>query len=112
MKSLQKEAELSSASFLCEIGVQYYLDEFGFRLMLVERPNHKELTPDELQSLKKLHSVIDQAIADGKISKYEMDLIDRTIHSDNHILVEEIALVRELIQDKISSGLLSYDWNS
>jgi len=25
--------------------------------------------------------------------------------------VEEIALVRQLIQDKISSGLLSYDWN-
>jgi hypothetical protein len=78
--------------------------------MLIERPNHKELTPEELQSLKKLHSIIDQAIADGKISKYEMELIDRTIHADGSILVEEIALVRELIQDKLDIGLLSYDW--
>ncbi len=80
--------------------------------MLIERPNHKELTPYELQSLKKLHSVIDQAIADGKISKYEMELIDRTIHADNSILIEELALVRELIKDKLDSGLLSYDWSS
>ena len=80
--------------------------------MLVERPNHKELTPDELQSLKKLHSVIDQAIADGKISKYEMEIIERTIHADSTILVEEVTLVRELIKDKLDSGLLVYDWNS
>jgi hypothetical protein len=80
--------------------------------MLVERPNHKELTPDELQSLKKLHSVIDQAIADGKISKYEMEIIERTIHADSTILVEELTLVRELIKDKLDSGLLAYDWNS
>jgi hypothetical protein len=80
--------------------------------MLVERPNHKELTSDELQSLKKLHSVIDQAIADGKISKYEMEIIERTIHADSTILVEEVTLVRELIKDKLDSGLLAYDWNS
>ncbi|MEE3719043.1 hypothetical protein V2H45_20060 [Tumidithrix elongata RA019] len=80
--------------------------------MLIERPNHAELTPDELQSLKKLHAVIDRAIADGKISQYEMELIDRTIHADGKVLVEELALVRQLIQDKLDSGLLSYDWSS
>ncbi len=79
--------------------------------MLIERPNHQELTADELQSLKKLHAVIDQAIADGKISKYEMDLIDRTINGDGKILVEEVALVRQMIRDKLDSGLLAYDYS-
>ena len=47
--------------------INSYDSEFGLMQMLIERLNHKELTPDELQSLKKLHSVIDQAIADGKV---------------------------------------------
>lgn len=80
--------------------------------MLIERPNHKELTPDEMQSLQKLRSVIDRAIADGRVSKYEMDLIERTINSDNKILVEEVTMVRQLIRDKIDSGLLTQEWDN
>jgi hypothetical protein len=85
--------------------------EFKFRQMLIERPNHKELTPDEIQSLQKLRVVIDQAIADGRVSKYEMDLIERTIKSDNKVLVEEVVMVRQLIRDKLDSGLLTQEWD-
>jgi len=80
--------------------------------MLIERPNHHELTPEELQRLKKLQSIIDRAIADGKISKCEMELINRTIYGDGKVLVEEVAMVRQLIQDKLDSGLLAYDWDN
>ncbi len=80
--------------------------------MLIERPNHQELTPEELQRVKKLQSIIDLAIADGKISKYEMELINRTVYGEGKVLVEEVALVRQLIQDKLDSGLLAYDWDS
>lgn len=88
------------------------IDEFGFGTMLVEHPNRKELTPNELQSLQKLQAVIARAIADGRISKYEMEVIDRTIHADGKVLVEEVTLVRQLIRDKIDSGLLTQEWDN
>jgi hypothetical protein len=80
--------------------------------MLVEHPNRPELTAEELLSLKKLQSVIHTASADGKISKYDLELIDRAIHADGKVLVEEISMVRQLIHDKLDNGLLSYDWNN
>lgn len=79
--------------------------------MLIEHPNRKELTAEELQSLQKLQAVIDRVAADGKISKYEMDLVDRAIKNDGKVLVEEIAMMRQMIRDKIDSGLLVYEWN-
>jgi len=88
------------------------IDEFGFGTMLVEHPNRKELTPNELQSLQKLQAVIDRAIADSRISKYEMEVIDRTIHADGKVLVEEVTLVRQLIRDKLDSGLLTQEWDN
>jgi len=80
--------------------------------MLIEHPNHKELTPEELQSLKQLHTVIDRAIADGKVSKYEMELIDRTMRADGKVLVEEVTMIRQLLQEQFDSGLLVRDWNN
>jgi uncharacterized membrane protein YebE (DUF533 family) len=88
------------------------IDEFGFRTMLVEHPNRKELTSNELQSLQKLQAVIDRAIGDGRISKYEMEVIDRTIRGDGKVLVEEVTLVRQLIRDKLDSGLLTQEWDN
>ncbi|MBD2186667.1 hypothetical protein H6F41_00740 [Pseudanabaena sp. FACHB-723] len=79
--------------------------------MLIEHPNRKELTAEELQSLQKLQAVIDRVAADGKISKYEMELVDRAIKNDGKVLVEEITMMRQMIRDKINSGLLIYEWN-
>jgi len=61
---------------------------------------------------RKLHAVIDRAIADGRISKYEMEQIDRSIYADGKVLVEEITMVRQLVKDKINDGSLVYDWNN
>ncbi|WP_318655895.1 hypothetical protein [Pseudanabaena yagii] len=88
------------------------IDEFGFGQMLVERPNHKELTSEELQSLQKLHTIIDRAIADGRITKYEMEQIDRSIYADGKVFVEELTMVRQLVKDKIDDGSLAYDWDN
>ncbi len=79
--------------------------------MLIERPNHKELTPNELQKLEQLRNMIDQAIADGKISKYEMERIEHTIHDDGKVSIEEMTLMRQLIRDKVDHGFLSYDYS-
>jgi len=88
------------------------IDEFGFEHMLVERPNHKELTAEELQSLQKLHGVIDRAIADGRITKYEMEQIDHLIYADGKVFIEEVTMVRQLVKDKIDEGSLVYDWDN
>jgi uncharacterized membrane protein YebE (DUF533 family) len=88
------------------------IDEFGFGQMLIERPNHKELTTEELQSLQKLHALIDRAIADGRITKYEMEQIDRSIYADGKVFVEEVTMVRQLVKDKLDDGSLAYDWDN
>ncbi len=88
------------------------IDEFGFGQMLIERPNHKELTAEELQSLQKLHALIDRAIADGRITKYEMEQIDRSIYADGKVFVEEVTMVRQLVKDKLDDGSLAYDWDN
>jgi len=80
--------------------------------MLVEHPNQHELTDDDLLSLKHLQSVINVATADGRISKYDLELINRTIQADGKVLVEEVHMVRQLVHDKLDNGLLSYDWNN
>jgi hypothetical protein len=79
--------------------------------MIIEHPNRQELTTDELQNLQKLQAVIDRVVADGKISKYEMELVDRAIKNDGKVLVEEITMMRQMIRDKINNGLLVYEWN-
>jgi hypothetical protein len=80
--------------------------------MLIERPNHKELTSEELQGLQQLKAVIDRVVADGKISQYDKELIDHMINADGKVLVEELTLVRQLIRDKLDSGLISSEWDS
>jgi hypothetical protein len=78
--------------------------------MLIERPTHEELTDADLQNLIKLKSVIDSAIADGTVSKEDMEAINCAIHSDGKVSIEEIALIRQLVRDKLDSGLLTYEY--
>ena len=78
--------------------------------MLIEHPNHTELTAADLQSLNKLKSVIDSAIADGKVSKQDMELINHAIYADGKVLVEEMTLLRQLVRDQLDSGLLAYEY--
>lgn len=78
--------------------------------MKIEHPNARELTPDELQGLEKLKAVIEQATADGKLSEAELQRIKAVINADRKVLIEELELVRTLIQEKIRAGELSMDW--
>ena len=78
--------------------------------MKIERPNAVEATPDELRELEKLKTVIENAIADGKLSRQELENIRLTMSADHKVTVAELELYRKMVQEKIDKGELVYDW--
>lgn len=52
---------------------------------------------------------IDRAVADGKISKQEIEDIQRAVLADGTVTVQELELYRKLVTDKITVGKLEYD---
>ncbi|MEG4201932.1 hypothetical protein [Microcoleus sp. Pol12A5] len=78
--------------------------------MLVSRSSDKQATPEETRQLEKLQVQIERAVADGKISKQEMEDINRAIWADGKVTVEELELYRMLVTDKIVSGDVEYEF--
>ena len=78
--------------------------------MLVSRSSDKQPTPEETRQLEKLQVQIERAVADGKISKQEMEDIKRSIWADGKVTVEELGLYRMLVTDKIVSGDVEYEF--
>ncbi|MGK7931458.1 MAG: hypothetical protein AB4041_08485 [Microcystaceae cyanobacterium] len=79
--------------------------------MEVSRPNSKPSSPEELKDLETLRSLIEKAIADGLLSKDEMESIKTAIDADGKVTPQELNLCQELIWSKIDSGELEYDWS-
>jgi hypothetical protein len=82
--------------------------------MEVSRPNARELTPEELQELEKFKRMIEHAVADGKISKQDIqDLqdVERSTGKQNpELLHHELELYRTLVTEKLRTGALEYDY--
>jgi hypothetical protein len=79
--------------------------------MKVERPNHRELTPEELAHLEKLRRLVQTALADGKLSKDETQRIWAAIYADQKVTVEELQIRKQTIQEVIGETILEYDWD-
>lgn len=80
--------------------------------MNVDRPNSEHLTPQETQELARLRKIIEQAISDGVVTKEEEATIKATaLHSkpSYELLSQELALYRELVTNKVNTGLLEKD---
>ncbi|MEG4857635.1 hypothetical protein QUB75_08090 [Microcoleus sp. K1-B6] len=78
--------------------------------MLVSRSSDKQPTLEETRQLEKLQAQIERAVADGKISKHEMEDIKRAILADGKVTVEELELYRMLVTDRIVSGDVEYEF--
>ncbi|HEY9849089.1 MAG TPA: hypothetical protein V6D28_06505 [Leptolyngbyaceae cyanobacterium] len=78
--------------------------------MKVEHPNAEKPTPEELAQLERLQRAIENAVADGKISRQELDNIRAVTFADRKVTVAELELYRKLVLDKIEKGELEYDW--
>ena len=79
--------------------------------MEISTPKDKEPTPEELKELEKLKGIIEKAIEDGKLTGAEFERIKALIRADKKVTVEELELVRTLIDDKIESGELQRVWD-
>jgi hypothetical protein len=82
--------------------------------MQINRPNDQEPTPEEIQELERVKVLIDQAIADGKITYAEVERL-RNFALSNHKnnpeqLYRAIRLYRRLISDKLTNGELLYEF--
>ena len=66
----------------------------------------RALTPEEQQELENLHTVIEQAIADGVLTQAERDQITATMKADGKVTFEELEVIRKLVCDKVDSGEL------
>ncbi|MGI0485776.1 hypothetical protein ACN4EK_10090 [Pantanalinema rosaneae CENA516] len=78
--------------------------------MDVSQPNPHEPSPEELRDLEKLKAIIERAIADGKISKAELDAMKTQAWSDGKITPEELELYSSLVLDKIRTGELQWEF--
>jgi uncharacterized membrane protein YebE (DUF533 family) len=69
------------------------------------------LTVEEQKELDKLKKIIEQAAADGVITKAERDRISAAMRADGKVTYAELMLVRTLIQEKVAKGELSLDYS-
>ncbi|MFM7426346.1 MAG: hypothetical protein ACKO7W_15355 [Elainella sp.] len=78
--------------------------------MEISRPNQQPLTEADLQHLDKLEAIIKQAVADGVVTRPELDAIKVQIFSNGKVMIEELDLVRELIREKARKGELKIEY--
>ncbi|PSN19081.1 hypothetical protein C7271_09205 [filamentous cyanobacterium CCP5] len=79
--------------------------------MKIERPNHRELTPEELAHLEALRRLVREALADGRISRGELQSIWGLIETDHIVSVEELSTFRQTVRDVLGNADLEYDWD-
>ncbi len=79
--------------------------------MKSERPNPRELNAQEQQELEKLRAIIESAMADGILTRYERDRISAAMRADGKVTVEELELARTLMQEKAAKGELRLDYS-
>lgn len=78
--------------------------------MKMERFNASPLSFQEIQDLDKLKLLIQQAVADGKVTKAELESIKAAIAADGKVSFEELELCQQLIWSKVQNGELEVGW--
>jgi tellurite resistance protein len=79
--------------------------------MEISYPNREELTEEEQLELDNLRAIVEQAVADGIITKGERDRMYQAIWADGKVTCQELGLLRTMIRDKIYTGELRLDYS-
>lgn len=69
----------------------------------------RELSAEEQQELDTLRQTVEQAIADGVLTAAERDAITAAMKADGQVTFEELALVRQMVSDKVAAGELKIE---
>lgn len=79
--------------------------------MRIIRYTSHPLTDEERAHLHRLEVVVERVIADGKVSKYELEEIKAQMYSHHHVTVYELELVSDRVLSPIQSGELEWEWD-
>lgn len=66
-------------------------------------------TPEDPEHLARLKTLVEDAIADGKLSMTEMNAIREALMADGKLTLEEMELVREVMKAKLGEAPLEFD---
>lgn len=80
--------------------------------MNIERPNVQPLSPEEIAHLKRLKSVVEKALEDGRFSIYESERIQSLIWSDGKVTYEELRTVNETVTSIMGDIPPELEWRS
>ncbi len=69
----------------------------------------RELSTEEQQELDTLRQTVERAIADGVLTTAERDAITAAMKADGQVTFEELALVRQMVSDKVAAGELKIE---
>lgn len=78
--------------------------------MKIERSGQSELTPEEQAHLSKLRKLVEDALADGKISQAEIQAIRALIHADKKVTFEELEVINNTVKQVLGDAVLDYDF--
>lgn len=78
--------------------------------MQIERANAAEPSRAELEHLEKLRTLLGNALANGKLSKDEMQSIQALIDEDHRVTVAELTILHETLRQVLGDAALEYDW--
>lgn len=81
------------------------------KTMEVEHPNAAPPTAADQEVLEKLKQVVEQALADGKVSRDEMARIKAVLYSNGKVTVQELGLVKKMVRELLGDAALEYDWS-
>jgi long-subunit acyl-CoA synthetase (AMP-forming) len=78
--------------------------------MDIERPKSQGLSEADLAHLEQLRTLVRQALADGKLSKSELEDIKTLLYADQRVTVDELVTLRTTIRQVLGNAALEYDW--
>lgn len=79
--------------------------------MKIERSSQRELTPADQAHLAKLRQLVQDCLADGKISQAEIQSIREFIHADAVVTFEELEIINATVKEVLGDLDLDYDWD-
>lgn len=80
--------------------------------MEVNSPNQKPLSPQELEHLAYLKSVVKKSLEDGSFSTDEIDRIKSIIWADGKVTYEELQTLHNTIKEVMGDELPELEWRA
>jgi hypothetical protein len=78
--------------------------------MRIERANAPEPSQAELEHLQQLRTLVEHALANGKLSRDQIQSIQALMGADPRVTVAELAVLHETLRQVLGDAALDYEW--